>query len=303
HCAPPSPPCTRARPRHRAGTFPPVGHRQQFRTLIDEHIQLSAGDKPVYAGSGCTSFLCKLPYEQLLRLSCGAEADIVASARLDVPHVGVHSASSPVPHDKPAAAQTHELPRTVSRPRFLVDGMLGRLMRWLRVIGVDAECASDYTYFMYLRSKGRVNPAKGGKVVLSTEAMFAWAEETDRIVVSRDKKLFTVRSQIATRAHMVAARLPHDGMCNIVLASCPRMCSAARRPRCGTRRSMSRRCNLITSRHASQFRKSRADPWCARVHLPTPLAVSLCTCAQGCAGGPHVSLYALQRAWIRPLQQ
>jgi len=55
--------------------------------------------------------------------------------------------------------QTCKLANSTGAPRFLADGMLGRLARWLRLLGYDTEYdnhASDLELARRARAEGRV---------------------------------------------------------------------------------------------------------------------------------------------------
>jgi len=65
--------------------------------------------------------------------------------------------------------------------RFLLDGMLGSLARWLRICGYDAE---------YLRD------AEDGELL-------ARALEEDRVLLTRDKALYQKALRMGLKAHFV----------------------------------------------------------------------------------------------------
>jgi hypothetical protein len=109
----------------------------------------------------------------------------------------------------------------VPRPRFLIDGMMGRLTRWLRVIGVDAEStmgpgADEFVAawraerdepplpppppapFVNKRGGGPVfakvpsgggGDGSGASGGMDVEAMVEWANRSGRILVTRDRKV------------------------------------------------------------------------------------------------------------------
>jgi uncharacterized protein len=77
-----------------------------------------------------------------------------------------------LPQDEPTAKEP--------APRLLVDAMLGRLVRWLRLMGYDAAYWRDG----------------------SDEALIAAAQEADRLIVTRDRALARRRG---VRAVLIAA--------------------------------------------------------------------------------------------------
>jgi uncharacterized protein len=77
-----------------------------------------------------------------------------------------------LPQDEPTAKE--------SAPRLLVDAMLGRLVRWLRLMGYDAAYWRDG----------------------SDEALIAAAQAEDRLIVTRDRMLAGRRG---VRAVLIAA--------------------------------------------------------------------------------------------------
>lgn len=117
----------------------------------------------------------------------------------------------------PAAALTNDIEITgsIPRPRFLVDGMMGRLVRWLRVIGVDAESSNGPCAAEWIAStRTQPQPAPGsqrdqcstsGDAIkkpsaaaaagsaasgnLDHQSLVAWANASRRIILTRDRKL------------------------------------------------------------------------------------------------------------------
>ncbi len=58
--------------------------------------------------------------------------------------------------------------------RFITDGMLGKLTRWLRLAGEDVICVNDYS----------ISPEEEDRFLLEK------AEEDSRILLTRDKNLY-----------------------------------------------------------------------------------------------------------------
>lgn len=241
------------------GSFPPFGYRSQVRTVIHAGIRERAhvgghGAAPqagssestaigeerdhgfLYAGGGSLSHMVKLTWEELLRGASWAEAeagtgiivaDIVSAsggAPVATHHAGKPTAAQPAP-PAPSLSQlppptAPPAPLTIARPRFICDGMLGRLTRWLRVVGVDAEGAEGHGASAYLaqvveqQQRQRVGPSASadapvgedvqpllqpgsasfpGYRQLSQDMLIAWAHETGRILLTRDRKILQRR--------------------------------------------------------------------------------------------------------------
>jgi uncharacterized protein with PIN domain/prolyl-tRNA editing enzyme YbaK/EbsC (Cys-tRNA(Pro) deacylase) len=141
------------------GSFPPFGHRQTFRTLADASLLrvLDATEeeskRTYYAGGGNPAVSIALTIEELLQWSRAELAkftiplpDTPRPNNLGTKEEAVEDASNigsdrafPILLDNKKASPESPLFFPLSRPRFLVDSMLGRLARWLRVIGIDAE--------------------------------------------------------------------------------------------------------------------------------------------------------------------
>ena len=105
--------------------------------------------------------------------AAGPGNPVAPSARTEV---GSSSGASLVPPPPSATASggpttlppsTTALLRFHRHPRFLVDCMMGRLSRWLRIIGCDTE-------FIDERNHAR---------------LIAWSEREDRIILTRDRKV------------------------------------------------------------------------------------------------------------------
>jgi len=70
------------------------------------------------------------------------------------------------------------------KPRFLADGMLGSLARWLRMLGYDVEYAAD----------------------MPDDRLLAKAEASNRILLTRDVELYRAASRKLIQAYMVEGR-------------------------------------------------------------------------------------------------
>jgi len=81
------------------------------------------------------------------------------------------SLPAPVAEPEPEPEAALDIPR----PRFIVDSMMGRLLRWMRVIGVDAEAAPP----------AAAAAAEGGYHA----SVIARANAGARVLLTRDRKL------------------------------------------------------------------------------------------------------------------
>ncbi len=79
------------------------------------------------------------------------------------------------------------------RPRFLLDGMLGALTRWLRICGYDSK---------YLRK-------------ISDAELIHRASEEDRILLTRDKLLFRKAIRAGTEAFLVEGESDVDKLASV----------------------------------------------------------------------------------------
>jgi uncharacterized protein with PIN domain/prolyl-tRNA editing enzyme YbaK/EbsC (Cys-tRNA(Pro) deacylase) len=222
------------------GSFPPCGHREVFPTFIDSGIPsvLSPSQQLLYGGGGSPTMKLRMTWKQLLRyclVAGGSVADLVATpaaaataAATPVQDAGVLSdiivASTASILDLDSLLIPYDLPPL----SFIVDGMLGRLCRWLRVIGVDAESTVGPGAIAYLEereqelkkskegsdeaaaapsdeavtaaasssssSSERVPPKGVSRGVYATRVMsisdmVAWSRATGKILVTRDRKV------------------------------------------------------------------------------------------------------------------
>lgn len=124
-------------------------------------LATAEGEPLLYAGGGSAEMKLKLTWQQLLAGSKGAVAEFAAAPAASLaaeaagtgagaaPTAAVGAAGAGPGAESGSAAAAAALaaaldvsslpPIDIAKPRFLIDGMLGRLTRWLRVIGCDAE--------------------------------------------------------------------------------------------------------------------------------------------------------------------
>eukprot|EP01138_Halocafeteria_seosinensis_P016174 gb/GECG01016504.1/.p1 GENE.gb/GECG01016504.1/~~gb/GECG01016504.1/.p1 ORF type:complete len:1423 (+),score=155.66 gb/GECG01016504.1/:1-4269(+) len=152
------------------GEFPPVGFPQDVRIFID--TSLESADY-VYGGGGTTRHMLVTYFDELIRVNRHNSKGMDRVCISDLSKSG--KTSSQIGHSV-ALNSTNRLEtiddlgleHSWNPPKFLADSMLGRLVRWLRVIGVD--CLDTE----------RTTPR---------EDMVKKSLETDRILLTRDAKL------------------------------------------------------------------------------------------------------------------
>lgn len=145
--------CVRAPCRMHAGTLPPFAHATEgIPVLIDTQCMAAASTEAaadgsaisdpqqqrpslLYTGSGSASSVVALTPSQLLMLSKGSVSDLAQGSPQGLALTGPTSIVQ-----ASQAASSISIGSTGAQPAgFLCDGMLGRLCRWLRCLGVDAE--------------------------------------------------------------------------------------------------------------------------------------------------------------------
>lgn len=134
------------------GTLPPVGHGPHTALVVDFRLGnaccCAAASSPpsppdeIVFGCGDDGLELALSYPQLLRL-IGRDAAAVVGDVADVapaPAAATAAAATAPPMLPPPTSAPPPLLRPLAEaPKFLVDSMCGRLARWLRCLGLDAE--------------------------------------------------------------------------------------------------------------------------------------------------------------------
>ena len=125
--------------------------------LMDAAVH-ALGSRDVYPGAGAPDLVFRCPADTLAEAT---RADVIALA-------APKTAPTPTPTPTPTAASPPNA--RAERKRFVADGALGRLARWLRALGVDAEhvpagAAGEY----------------GG--------LFELATTENRVVLTRDRRV------------------------------------------------------------------------------------------------------------------
>jgi uncharacterized protein with PIN domain/prolyl-tRNA editing enzyme YbaK/EbsC (Cys-tRNA(Pro) deacylase) len=174
----------------------------------------------LYGGGGSLAHSVALSWDELL--SCAQRlGQVVTVAQLaveDSASSGGRAGGAPQPppppplplplplgQPTPLAAVTADTPLTIDRPRFICDGMLGRLTRWLRVVGVDCEgadgaAAAEFAAVQLAAASASTDTAAAAAAALpvpsprwrqqlSQEQLMAWADASGRVLLTRDRKL------------------------------------------------------------------------------------------------------------------
>jgi uncharacterized protein with PIN domain len=126
------------------------------------------GARDVYPGAGAPDLVFRCPADMLAEAT---RADVLALAEPGKnTNVGPSSARPPpAPAARPEAPTTSAEVADVAK-RFVADGALGRLARWLRALGVDAE---------------HVPAGAAGEY----GALLRLAREENRVVLTRDRRV------------------------------------------------------------------------------------------------------------------
>jgi len=162
------------------GSMPPVGLRDcaanagassgnaPIPALMDAAVR-ALGARDVYPGAGAPDLVFRCPADLLAEAT---RADVLALAE---PGKKTNVGPTPRPFSAPAARP--EAPTTSAEvvgasvaKRFVADGALGRLARWLRALGVDAE---------------HVPAGAAGEY----GALLRLAREENRVVLTRDRRV------------------------------------------------------------------------------------------------------------------
>ena len=135
--------------------------------LMDAAVR-ALGARDVYPGAGAPDLVFRCPADMLAEAT---RADVLALAEPGKnTNVGPSSARPPpAPAARPEAPTTSAEVADVAK-RFVADGALGRLARWLRALGVDAE---------------HVPAGAAGEY----GALLRLAREENRVVLTRDRRV------------------------------------------------------------------------------------------------------------------
>jgi len=113
----------------------------------------------------------------------------------------------------------------MATPRFLCDAMLGRLARWLRVLGYDAGYAD-------LPDDGLVALARAeGRVLLTRDTRLIRRPDVGPCAFIRHDRVRDQLRQVAADCHLGPARAGTRCLrCNVALEDLPRDAAAGRVP-------------------------------------------------------------------------
>lgn len=212
---------------YRPGTVPPLGHREGS-TLVIVDTECVSHPAALLAGGGDFGSLLRLmpaalvtqPHVSVADLSEGAAAPVstmgsvpetsgALSNRYQATTSAAASCTSTVTSSAtmagsalaPGDVDTAEgVPAAVADvliddPRFLVDSMMGRLLRWLRVLGVDTLLRDD-----------------GEKI----EELFDRARSERRIILTRDRKVAERRDMGSVAIFVVGSDEPREQLREVV---------------------------------------------------------------------------------------
>ncbi|KAL1526058.1 hypothetical protein AB1Y20_020879 [Prymnesium parvum] len=192
------------------GTVPPVGHRNPHPVVVDSSC---CSSQHLVGGGGSAGTLLRLQLAPMLRLpfvqvgdirEVPREAPLDDASRLAAEAVergeltsSHHDDGSGVQRSACEAFAGEVKPTGVGaacEPRFLVDAMLGKLLRWLRVIGVDTLRRDD------------------GE---DASTLFKRARSEERILLTRDRKL-QARRDCACAIFVVGSDEPREQLQEVV---------------------------------------------------------------------------------------
>ena len=138
------------------------------------------------------------------------------------------------------------------KPKFLADGMLGSLARWLRMLGYDVEYAAD----------------------LPDDKLLAEAEASGRVLLTRDVELYRAASRRLIKVYMVEGKSRAE-----VLAKLSRKFklklrlnpNSSRCPLCNSPLKPVRRCEVEGNIPANVLRRKRrfwvcVNPGCGKIY-------------------------------------
>jgi hypothetical protein len=156
-----------------AGSFPPIAHKQRCPTYMDARVLSAASE--VFAGGGDPNFMMRVFPDQLMQLSNAKVVDLALGSVKKVDPLA-------------SAIRCADLgcSFTIPPPSFILDSMLGRLARWLRVIGVDAELPTGVAAAEYISHNHVQNS-------LQSHFLIDWANASNRILLTRDRKVLQSR--------------------------------------------------------------------------------------------------------------
>ena len=187
---------------YRPGTVPPLGHRDPaMPVIVDSECATSA--VPLLAGGGDFGRLLRLdpaaltsqPNVSVAELSDASATQAAESHPTQALPVREEAAAAAPPPVQIMSSFGEARPLTDDGPRFLVDAMMGRLLRWLRVLGIDTLLRED------------------GETI---GEVFTRAHAEQRILLTRDRKLAERRDSGATAVFVVGSDEPREQLREVV---------------------------------------------------------------------------------------
>jgi hypothetical protein len=138
------------------------------------------------------------------------------------------------------------------KPRFLADGMLGSLARWLRMLGYDVEYAAD----------------------LPDEKLLAKAKTSNRILLTKDVELYRAASRRLIQVYMVEGRSKAEVLAGLSRRFKLDLClnpDSSRCPLCNSPLKSVKRCEIEKIVPANVLRRKRRfwvciNPRCGKVY-------------------------------------
>ena len=198
------------------GSMPPLGHRVECPTLMDSALMDSALREHaaggfVYPGAGAPHLMFRCLPAVLERATAATTLPVAESsvAREAARRAAAAAASSrdlstgsfadggsldwglggpsAASHEGSEEHEEHGEGTRERQRRFVADGSLGRLARWLRCLGVDAEHVPVPA--QRLGNKGNNNCQYG--------ALLALAQRDDRVILTKDRRLLQRKDAVA----------------------------------------------------------------------------------------------------------
>ena len=145
------------------GSVPPLGHRRATPTVMDARARGFRGGA-MYPGAGAANLVFKALPAVIERVAAAVVAPVAVGSRAE------DAGATPASAGDGAVGRRH---------KFVADGALGRLARWLRCLGVDAEHVPS-------------------GVANEHGALLALARVDDRVILTRDRRLAARRDASAS---------------------------------------------------------------------------------------------------------
>jgi len=180
--------------------YPPLGP-EPLKVFIDFSLRdaCSRSGGKLVGGGGSSQYQCHLTFQQLLRLnpvhaiesiSGGMKQQNNQTLRTTGEVVGRVTSAEATNTQGLGTDDTNASLLPLPPPRFLCDSSLGRLTRWLRVVGVDAENRVGWGGEARLvQIRGGGGGSTSASAGLTSQEFVDWANESGRILLTRDAKV------------------------------------------------------------------------------------------------------------------